>query len=59
MVIGKGSCDRALSESEVRELMSSALSGAGLDGRPVLVKIPQGTRTAPIPNSPSRSRKRR
>ena len=49
MVIGKGSCDRALSESEVRELMSSALSGAGLDGKRVLVIIPDGTRTAPIP----------
>jgi nickel-dependent lactate racemase len=49
MVIGKGSCDRALSESEVRELMASALSGAGLDGKRVLVLIPDGTRTAPIP----------
>jgi lactate racemase len=49
MVIGKGSCDRALSESEVRELMSSALFGAGLDGKRVLVIIPDGTRTAPIP----------
>jgi nickel-dependent lactate racemase len=49
MVIGKGSCDRALSESEVRELMSEALSGPGLDGKRVLVIIPDGTRTAPIP----------
>jgi nickel-dependent lactate racemase len=49
MVIGKGACDRALSESEVRELMSSAFSGAGLDGKRVLVIIPDGTRTAPIP----------
>src|SRR5215467_7554503 len=49
MVIGKGSCDRALSESEVSELMASALSGAGLDGKRVLVIIPDGTRSAPIP----------
>jgi nickel-dependent lactate racemase len=49
MVIGKGSIDRALSESEVRELMAPALSGAGLDGKRVLVIIPDGTRTAPIP----------
>lgn len=49
MVIGKGSCDRALSESEVRELMSSAFSGAELDGKRVLVIIPDGTRTAPMP----------
>src|SRR4030095_15178983 len=49
MCIGKGSCDRALSESEVRELMSSALFDAGLDGKRVLVIIPDGTRTAPTP----------
>src|SRR5262245_45078567 len=49
MVIGKGSSEKALSESEVRELMSSALSGAGLNGKRVLVIIPDGTRTAPIP----------
>ncbi|HEX5083888.1 MAG TPA: lactate racemase domain-containing protein [Blastocatellia bacterium] len=49
MVIGKGSVDRALSESEVRELTAPALSGAGLDGKRVLVIIPDGTRTAPIP----------
>ena len=30
MVIGKGACDRALSESEVRKLMSEAFYGAGL-----------------------------
>jgi nickel-dependent lactate racemase len=49
MVIGKGACDRALSESEVRKLMSEAFYGAGLDGKRVLVIIPDGTRTAPIP----------
>ncbi|HEX2490716.1 MAG TPA: lactate racemase domain-containing protein [Blastocatellia bacterium] len=49
MVIGKGACDRALSESEVRKLMSEAFYGAGLNGKRVLVIIPDGTRTAPIP----------
>jgi lactate racemase len=49
MVIGKGACDRALSELEVRKLMSEAFYGAGLDGKRVLVIIPDGTRTAPIP----------
>ena len=39
----------ALSESEVRKLMSEAFYGAGLDGKRVLVIIPDGTRTAPIP----------
>ncbi|MGH9766317.1 MAG: lactate racemase domain-containing protein [Blastocatellia bacterium] len=49
MVIGKGSSDRALSEPEVRELMTAALSRAGLDGKRVLIIIPDSTRTAPIP----------
>jgi nickel-dependent lactate racemase len=49
MVIGKGSSDRPLSESEVRELMTSALSQAGLSGKRVLIIIPDSTRTAPIP----------
>ncbi|HKQ93912.1 MAG TPA: lactate racemase domain-containing protein [Blastocatellia bacterium] len=49
MVIGKGACDTALTELEVRKLMSEALYGAGLEGKRVLVIIPDGTRTAPIP----------
>ncbi len=49
MVIGKGSCDRALSESEVRELMATALSDGGFDGQRALIIIPDSTRTAPIP----------
>jgi nickel-dependent lactate racemase len=49
MVIGKGSSDRALSESEVREMMTSALSQARLDEKRVLIIIPDSTRTAPIP----------
>src|SRR5262249_9682141 len=49
MIISKGAPDRALSESDVRELMAAALSGAGLDGKRVLIIIPDGTRTAPIP----------
>ena len=49
MVIGKGYEDRFLSEPEIRELMAAALSGAGLEGRRVLVILPDGTRTAPIP----------
>jgi nickel-dependent lactate racemase len=49
MVIGKGYEDRFLAESEIRDLMSSALATAKLDGRRVLIIIPDGTRTAPIP----------
>jgi nickel-dependent lactate racemase len=49
MFIGQGSPDRFLTESEIRELMATALAQASLDGKRVVVIIPDGTRTAPIP----------
>jgi nickel-dependent lactate racemase len=49
MLISKGSTDKFLSESEVRDLAGTALSQAGLDGKKVIIIIPDGTRTAPIP----------
>jgi nickel-dependent lactate racemase len=49
MVIGKGYEDRFLSETEIRELMSSALAQAKLDHKRVLIIIPDRTRTAPLP----------
>ncbi len=49
MVIGRGFEDRFLTESETRDLMSLALGLAQLDGRRILVIIPDRTRTAPIP----------
>ncbi len=49
MVIGQGSIDEALSEDVVAALIGRALSTLALDGRKVLVIIPDGTRTAPIP----------
>src|SRR5690349_9424647 len=49
MLIGTGSTDKFLSESEIRELMAQAFSQAELDGKRVIVIIPDGTRTAPIP----------
>ncbi len=49
MFIGKGSPDRFLTEPEVRELMDAALAQTRLDGKRVIVIIPDGTRTAPIP----------
>lgn len=48
MLIGYGSTDKFLSESEIRELMQTALAAARLDGKRVIVIIPDGTRTAPI-----------
>ena len=49
MLTGAGFTDRFLSEPEIRTLMSAALAEAKLDGKRVLIIIPDGTRTAPIP----------
>ena len=49
MLNGQGYEDRFLAEPEIRELMRSALAGARVEGRRVLVIIPDATRTAPIP----------
>jgi nickel-dependent lactate racemase len=49
MLIGKGYPDKFLSESEIRELTTSALSHASLDGKRVIIIIPDSTRSAPIP----------
>jgi nickel-dependent lactate racemase len=49
MLIGTGQTDKFLSEPEIRELMASVLSQAKLDGKRVIIIIPDGTRTAPIP----------
>mgnify|MGYP006175105241 CR=1 FL=1 len=48
-VIGKGSPDRFLSEEEIRPLVTEALAQWDLEGRRVLVIIPDSTRTAPVP----------
>jgi nickel-dependent lactate racemase len=49
MVIGKGYEGTDLSESEVRELVGQGFAGVEIEGRRVLVIIPDGTRTAPLP----------
>src|SRR5215469_4778916 len=55
MVLGKGSTTATLTLAEIQELLASAddelLTGAGLDPthKRVLVIIPDGTRSAPIP----------
>jgi nickel-dependent lactate racemase len=49
MVIGSGSRDKLLSESDVLSLMTPCVEQAGLEGKRVLVIIPDSTRTAPLP----------
>ncbi len=48
-MLGKGSENGVLAEQDVRSLMAAALSKAELDGKRVLIIIPDSTRTAPIP----------
>src|SRR5436309_1439805 len=49
MIEGSGHEDRLLDEVEIRALVSQALARAQLEGRRVLIIIPDRTRTAPIP----------
>jgi nickel-dependent lactate racemase len=46
---GYGYEDRFLSEAEIRTLVSEALAQEPLDGKRVLIIIPDRTRTAPLP----------
>ena len=49
MVIGRGSTDRCLTAEDVRQIAAEALRALPVDGRRVLVIIPDGTRTMPMP----------
>src|SRR5215217_7276355 len=49
MIIGQGSTTETLGIDSVQELLARALDPMALDGKRVLVIIPDGTRTAPIP----------
>jgi len=49
MVIGKGFTDRYLSEAEAHELVEQSIASLAVDGKRVLMIIPDGTRTMPMP----------
>ena len=49
MTSGKGSPDRNLTDEETRAMVSEALGALPVDGKRVLVIIPDGTRTMPMP----------
>src|SRR6266699_6835349 len=49
MIQGKGSTTETLSVEEVQQLIALACDPLPMDGKRVLVIIPDGTRTAPIP----------
>lgn len=47
---GGGSADRLLPDDEVARVVRETLADGDVDGKRVLVVVPDGTRTAPIPN---------
>jgi hypothetical protein len=49
MVIGKGLTDRYLTDIEVRELVEQSMASLAIEGKRVLMIIPDGTRTMPMP----------
>jgi nickel-dependent lactate racemase len=49
MLPGKGIADRSLTSDEIRQIVSSAADQLQVDGKRVLVIIPDGTRTMPMP----------
>jgi len=49
MIVGAGYSDRLLSEAEARDLVAEALAQVDLAGKRMLVIVPDGTRTAPVP----------
>jgi len=49
MVTGEGYTDRELAPHDLRRIVADGLAGERLDGQRVLVLIPDGTRTMPMP----------
>jgi len=49
MVIGQGFTDRYLRDDEVRDIVRASLDSLRLDGKRVLIIIPDGTRSMPMP----------
>ena len=49
MVVGKGFADRYLSHEEVSQITKQGLSSLALEGKRVLIIIPDSTRTMPMP----------
>ena len=49
MVVGEGSATHLLSRDTIRRIVDTALPLSAVDGRRVLVIVPDGTRTMPMP----------
>ena len=51
MTIGRGLVDRYLGAQEMRDFVSEALATSPVDGKRVLILIPDGTRTMTMPRN--------
>ena len=49
MVLGKGSLTELLTNEEVEHILQQTCDGLAIEGKRILVIIPDGTRTSPIP----------
>jgi len=49
MTIGAGTSERHLTEQEVRDIVGEAAASLAVDGKRLLIIIPDGTRTMPMP----------
>ncbi len=49
MVIGRGFADRMLTDDEIRSIVRESLDSLHMDGKRVLILIPDGTRSMPMP----------
>ncbi len=49
MTVGQGFLDRTLTEDELRVLIAASAAELKIDGKRVLIIIPDGTRTMPLP----------
>jgi nickel-dependent lactate racemase len=49
MIIGAGHSDRFLTDAETRAIIGEAAASLAVDGKRVLIIIPDGTRTMPMP----------
>src|SRR5579871_5521294 len=49
MAIGKGFTDRYLTREETSDVLQEGLASLPIDGKRVLIIIPDGTRTMPMP----------
>jgi nickel-dependent lactate racemase len=49
MVLGKGAANGTLTEAEVREVFAAGIEQIGIEGKRILVILPDNTRSGPIP----------